>query len=77
MIYCVQLAASQEVLQFHYKHQPVNAVGEIITVHCDSDAEHINVPCGQNAGFLSIKAGGKYIKWFVHTSDQKAFQFKI
>ena len=69
--------ASQKILLFHYKHQPVNAVGEIIAVHCDSDAEHINVPCGQNSGFLSIKVGCKYIKWFSHTSDQEACQFKI
>ena len=54
--------ASQKMLHFHYKHQPVNAVGMIITVHCDSDAEHINRPCGQNSGFLSIKVGGKYIR---------------
>jgi hypothetical protein len=61
--------ASQKMLQFHYKHKPVNAVGEIITVHCDNDAEHINVPCGQNSAFLSIKVGSKYIKWFIHTSN--------
>ena len=68
--------ASQKILLFHYKHQPVNATGEIITVHCDSYAEHINVPCGHSSGFLSIKVGCKYIKWFIHTSDQEACQFK-
>jgi len=69
--------ASQKILLFRYKHQPVNAVGEMVTVHCDSDAEHINVPCGQNSGFLSIEVGCKCIKWFIRTSDQEACQFKI
>jgi hypothetical protein len=69
--------ASQKMLQFYYKHQPVNAVGETVAVHSDSVAEHINIPCGQNSGFLSIKVGGKYIKQYIHTSDQKAFKFKI
>jgi len=69
--------ASQKMLLFHYKHQPVDADGEIISVHSDNDAEHINIPCGQNSEFLSNEVGGKYIKWFVHTSDHEACQFKI
>ena len=69
--------ASQKMLQFHYKHQPINAGGEIVAVHSYSVAECINIPCGQNSGFLSIEVGSKYIKWFIHTSDQKVGQFKI
>ena len=42
------VCASQKMLQFQYKHQPVSAVGDIVTVHCDSDADHINIPFGQN-----------------------------
>ena len=68
---------AQKMLHLHYKHQPVNAAGEVITVCCENDAEHINIPCGQNSGFLSIKVVDKYIKWFIDISDHEACQFKI
>jgi hypothetical protein len=33
---------------------------EIIAVYCENDTEHTNTPCGQNAGFQYVKAGGTY-----------------
>jgi hypothetical protein len=33
---------------------------EIIAVCCENHTQHINTLCGQNAGFLNIKASGTY-----------------
>jgi hypothetical protein len=33
-------------------------LGEIVTVYCDNHMEHTDTPCGQNAEFLDVTAGG-------------------
>jgi hypothetical protein len=57
-VFC-SVPAPQKMLQLHYKHQPVNAVGAKITVHCENDAEHINIPCVKNSGFSKYSTFGK------------------
>jgi hypothetical protein len=34
--------------------------GETVAVYCESHAEHINTPCGQNAEFWCVKACDTY-----------------
>jgi hypothetical protein len=33
---------------------------EIVAVYCENHTEHTDTPCGQNAEFWCVKAGGKY-----------------
>jgi hypothetical protein len=42
---------TENTLQQHYTHQPVNAV------YCENHTEHINTLCEQNAEFSSYLAG--------------------
>jgi hypothetical protein len=34
--------------------------GETVAVYCENHTEHTNTPCGENAQFWCVKAGGTH-----------------
>jgi hypothetical protein len=65
MIYKISLHTSQET---HYvsatKTNRLMLFRETVAVYCENHMEHTNTPCGQNAEFWYVKAGGTYTNYW-------------